>query len=183
MNTSRLGWALLPLTLVIGCASDPNKNLKEARNEEAEAVRAQRVGQAEVQKDMSLEKSEAKNEAVHQQASAYEDGTKNRMAAEGNMKAERDSYTAKAQERLDRVKARLQEAKRKIAIAGNKAPLTVKTEVDAAMSAHATVANNLRDMQTVTDDNWKTASKATNDRIEELENVAEQAHGRANSMK
>ncbi|HEU4534741.1 MAG TPA: hypothetical protein VFS00_11510, partial [Polyangiaceae bacterium] len=103
-----LAAAVLAAAALAGCASDPNKDVKEARTDEIEARRdaredaagdERRRAEAKAERDQSAQAADAERR--------YGDSAKSdRVEAESKMTEARKKYRAKAVERVQKLDAR-----------------------------------------------------------------------------
>lgn len=160
-----------------GCASDPNKNVKEARTDEIEAQRAAKENEAEAQRARSEGRAERDHDARTDGAERrYGDSaTGARVEAESKMTEERKKYRAQVTERVQKLDARTAELKAKLGQAGPKASTEARDRVDAIRSQRELVGRESTNLGSVADDNWDSAKKSMNTRLDELEDVIKRA--------
>jgi hypothetical protein len=160
-----------------GCASDPNKDVKEARTDEIEARRDAREDAAGAERRQAEAKAERDQGAAAADADRrYGDSAKgDRVEAESKMTEARKKYRAKAVERVQKLDARAAELRAKLEQAGTKATTEARDRVAAIRNQRELVGRETDQLGRINDDAWEGAVKSLNTRIDELEEVTKRA--------
>ena len=184
MNRTWLFSTLVATALVTGtgCASDPNKQLEDAQKKEVEARREQREDNIDRQKENSLEATEAQKQQSDERAKALPSGTQERVEAENTMRKDRTEYDVKADARLKKVDARIDEAQKKLRLAGARAPGTLRDKVTRATTQREAVGRQLDALRSAPDAQWKDGKDALDKRLDELEKTVDETGAKVNSV-
>jgi hypothetical protein len=164
-----------PVAVSIGCASDPNKKLQTATAEEAEAAREQQIKSAEAQKDQQIKSIEKRTDRVEESASALPQGSEQRAKAQAQLTAEREKYRVEAQTRLQKINAKLDEARRKLQIAGGRAATSTHDKVDQAAREAASVAQEINALPQVRNEAFGDEKKRIDARLDQVEAQVDEA--------
>jgi outer membrane murein-binding lipoprotein Lpp len=179
MNQHRLLLAACALfaTAVAGCASDPNKNVQDARTQELAAQRESREDTAEADRKQAESRAGREQDAGEARAERrYGDSaTGERVVAETKMTEERKKYRAQVDERVKKLDARTAELRAKLGQAGPKASTEARDRVEAIKSQRELVGRETSGLGTVKDDEWASAKKSMDTRVDELEAIVKRA--------
>lgn len=185
MNQLRLLLAASTLfaTAAAGCASDPNKNVQEARTEELTAQREAREDSAEADRKQAESRAGRQQDAGEARADRrYGDSaTGERVVAETKMTEERQKYRAQVDERVKKLDARTAELRAKLGQAGPKASTEARDRVDAIKSQRELVGRETNGLSAVKDDDWSSAKKSMDTRVDELEAIVKRAADKVES--
>jgi outer membrane murein-binding lipoprotein Lpp len=164
-------------TAIAGCASDPNKNVQEARTEELGAQREAREDAAEADRKRAEGRAGREQNAGEARADRrYGDSaTGDRVVAESKMTEERQKYRAQIDERVKKLDARTAELRAKLDQAGPKASTEARDRVEAIKSQRELVGRETNGLGTVKDDGWASAKKSMDTRVDELEAIVKRA--------
>ncbi len=174
---------LVSLSMVVAasamaCASDPNKEVKEARGDEIEAHRDRQEDSAERQRkqaDLAAEQQRAKNDNAAAAQYAGAPASRERAEAENKLVLERREYEAKARERLQKLDARAAEAKAKIDAAGTRAKADAKKPLETVATQRAMVVSDLDRLAATSNEGWKAATQAADAKLDDLEKLTDSA--------
>jgi len=169
------------LAAPIGCASDPNKKLREAKVEEAEAARQQREEAIDKTKDQKVEGIEKRTDLSKDQAEALPEGSEQRAKAQADVTAERQIFEVQSQAKLQKMNARLEEARRKLQVAGPRVPTAIHDRLNIATKQSASVASDLGHLPQVTTERWTDERKRIEGRLAELESLVDEVASQADS--
>ena len=161
-----------------GCASDPNKDVKDARIQEIEAKTDSKDDSAEAQRKQAehaaeVQRAQSDGLAANQYAGAP--ASRERAEAENKMTEERKSYQAKARERLQKLDARAAEAKAKIEAARGKAPTDARRQLETVSTQRGLVMTDMDRLATVSNDAWKDATSSLDTKLDDLEKLTDSA--------
>jgi hypothetical protein len=167
---------------IASCSSDPNKKAKQAGIDDAEAARQAQVNSIDATKDRQLEDIERSTGDLQRQAETLPPGAEQQAKAQAEVAGTRQVYDANAKARLQTANARLDEAWRKIQLAGPRATTEVHDEVNAATRLRASIGKELDAIPSVTDARWPIETKRINARLDELEERVDDLVSQANEL-
>jgi hypothetical protein len=174
MRLSLLGCLVASLSVAsFACASDPNKDAKNARDAELEAQREHRQDVAENRGDQRVGAAEAKRENTENTAdhSGNSDATKDRVSADAKLTESREVYRAKASERLEKLDARTSELKTLLARAGAKATTKARDSMRTVETQRSSVTHDLEQLPKVSDDAFAGAKSHLDSQLDTLEGL------------
>jgi hypothetical protein len=176
--------SLMLTSSVLACASDPNKELKDAQEAQAEAARERRVEQVEQAKDNRLDRIETRTDQIGQRAeNMLPEGAEQRAKAQAEMMAARQTFQANAQARLQKADAGLVEVRRKMDIAGGRVPLSLRDEVNLVERERASLRGDLGRLPMVTHDRWGEETKRIDTRLDSLEGSIDAVTSRVDGLR
>ena len=160
-----------------GCASNPNRDVNEARVAEIEAERGARDDAAGAERKRAEGQAERDRGAQDARTERQYGGSASgdRVMAESKMTEERRKHLAQVTERVHKLDARAAELRAKVGQAGSKLPTEARDGVDAIRSQRELVGRETQKLTTVGDDGWEAAKKSTEVRIDELEAITKRA--------
>lgn len=167
----------------MGCASDPGKEVREAKYNEAEANADRRENTAEAQRAQADKDAEIARKQREASAEHLAPASENRADVQAKVTEQRANYDAKATERLDKADAGIAEVKSKMKVAGARTPSEVRGKVDTAVTARDNVSKQLATLRGTSNDQWKSASEDLDKRFDELEGLVDQAKKSASKLK
>jgi hypothetical protein len=181
MKTAISMFMLLALPIA-ACASDPNKKAKEANVAEAETMREQREKGIEQQADQQVRRIEQQADQQKDQAGALPQSAEQRAKAQADIMAERQTFAARAQERLRKADARIEEARRKLQVAGGRAPLAAHEKLSMAERERSGVATDLGHVTMVSNERWSDETKRIESRLDALESIVDDVSSQADRV-
>jgi hypothetical protein len=168
---------------IAGCASNPNKEVKEARNEETEAMRARSEQQIEKTKEQQIQGIERSAEQGKTAADTLPEGSEQRAKAQIEMNEARQTFQVQAQARLQKAQARLEEAQRKLQVAGGRAPTSVHDRVDNVSRETAALSTDVSHLSQVTNDSWGAEKKRIEMRLDQIESSVDDVKSKVDDLK
>jgi len=156
-----------------GCASDPNKNVDDARDAQLRAATAQSEGRAEDKSNNKVAEATREKNATqtHAEQSNAHDANKDVAVADAKMKLARDEYRAKATERLEKLDAKRSELAVRLDRAGPKASTKSRDALQLTGTQRATVAQGLLALPQVPRENWSGATSKLDTDLDQLETL------------
>jgi len=161
-----------------GCAGDKNKELNEAANQEAEASRVQREAQIDETKKRQLEGIESTKQSTENLPESQQVAK-----AQSAMVEERQKFQTDAQARLQKVEARLDEARRKLQIARGRAPQSIHDKLEESTHLAAGISRDIDHLSEVNNDAWASEKKRIEGLISDLESSADDVKAKADNVK
>lgn len=165
----------LTALLVAGCASDQNKQLKEATAQEAAATRTQR----EAQIDEAKKQEDTRLEAIKPDTGNMPAASQQRAKAQSEMGEERQKFENDARARLQKVQARLDEARQRLQLAGGNAPSSIRDKLDGTAHLADSLSSQIGHLSQVSDDGWSSEKKRIEERLGEIESSADDVKSKA----
>ncbi|HKU41007.1 MAG TPA: hypothetical protein VJR89_22750 [Polyangiales bacterium] len=151
-----------------------------AGSSQGEQVRDARMEQAEAQSEARQEAAEH-NEAVREDSIEQSaDSARDNVAASGgaaasankelvNVSEDRAQYQSKAQERLDKLGAQIEEANQKVTALGGRAPLSLRSELATTARQYQSLQRDVRGLNDTPPDNWESTTGQIDDRMSTLD--------------
>lgn len=167
--------------LAIGCASDPNKDLKTAKNGEAEAIRGQDVDNAKADRKATTAEAQAATAGKEDGAKDLHPANEKVVSAQAGMDEARTVYRAKAVERMQKADARIKEAKAKVENTKS-APADIRSRIATTSAQRDQVNTEIEGLQKIGDHDWETAKKHLDQRLDELDKLVADVKERANKL-
>lgn len=180
---------LLPLllasslsALLVGCASDPNKQASDAHDAELKSQREDKQDVAGDKSDARVKSAE--NQREHTEATATgSDATKDRKSADAELTETRATHRAKASEKLEKLDAKTQELKALVAKAGGKASTASRDALKTVDTQRAMAGNSLRDLPNVANDGWASAKSNVDKQLDTLDGLVKKAADEVDAFK
>ncbi|MDB5212959.1 MAG: hypothetical protein JWO86_886 [Myxococcaceae bacterium] len=180
---------LLSLTLVLvaplvaaqlaGCASDPNKRIKDASAQEAAEMRAEQEAQIEHTK----KQEDKRIDAMKPETTNLPPASEERAKAQADMGEERQKFGNDARARLQKVQARLEESRQKLQLAGGDVPTSIHDQLNQTSK----LANNLSDridhLPQVSNDRWSSEKKRLDDQLSDVEKSTDDVKSKVDSYR
>jgi hypothetical protein len=160
-----------------GCAGDPNKQLKEATAQEAEANRTQR----EAQIDDTKKQEDTRLEAIKPDTANMPAASQQRAKAQSAMGEERQKFENDVRARLQKIQGRLDEAGQRLQIARGNAPTSIHDKLNETTRLAGSLSEQLTHLSDVSDDAWSSERKRIEDRLSELESSAADVKSKAHA--
>jgi hypothetical protein len=183
MTTKRiLLLGLLPLSLVMGCASDPNKEANDAHSAELKSERKQVQETADQRADQRVNHAEV----VRENTAATATGTaasKDSTEADAKLTEARTVHRAKATERLEKADAKTSELKQLIDRAGAKATTSSRDSLQTVNTQRSMVTKELDQLPRVENDNWQNAKARLDGQLDTLEGLVKKAAAEVDKFK
>jgi hypothetical protein len=175
---------LLALGMVaVGCASDPGKQVREARYDEAEANAKQADRSAEEQRKQQEKSAEMTRRESEANADKLPPASENRADVQAKVAEERAVFDARASERLQKVDVGITEVKTKMKVAGGRTPSDLRSKLDTVVTARDSVSKQFVALKETSNDAWKPASEDLDRRLDELESMTENTRKAADKLK
>ena len=169
--------ALSLAVLLVACASDPNKQLKEATAQEAEANRAQQ----EAQINASKKQEDTRLEAIKPDTTNMPPASEQRAKAQSNMGEDRQKFENDARARLQKIQGRLDEARQRLQIARGNAPTSIHDKLNDTTRLAGDLSSHLDHLSEISNDTWAGEKKRIEDRLGELESSADDVKSKADA--
>ena len=172
--------ALALTTMLVGCASDPNKNVNSAANEQAQTDADYQAKQANLTADQRSEQSELQKKQREERASLS--GEHERAAATSqsdtekartDLIADRKAFASEANEKLSKLTARADELKKKSSKLKNKAKSSYQTDMAHYTAKRTEVTTELNALDSTSDAAWDQAKTSAKARLDELEHAVD----------
>jgi uncharacterized protein YcfL len=167
----------LTALLVAGCASDPNKQLKESTAQQADATRAQQ----EAQIDQAKSRQEKRVEDIKSDTENLPAASQQRAKAQSDMTVERQKFELDARARLAKVQARTEAAREKLQIAGGDAPTWLQDLLNQTSQLANDVSDQLGHASRLSNDRWSSEKTLIEDQLRNLEQSADKLSSRVDS--
>ena len=161
--------ALSLTVLLAACASDPNKQLKEATAQEAEANRAQR----EAQIDQSMKQEDTRLEAIKPDTRGLPAASEQRAKAQSAMGEERQKFENEARARIQKVQARLEASRQKLQLGGGDVPTSIQDKLAQTTRLTDNLSSQVAHVAQVSDDQWSSEKKRIEAQLRDLEKSAD----------
>ena len=184
-------WSFIALAILFGtgafgCASNPNKEAKEARAQEVETRRQNNEAVADEQGDrersMAKDQRQQTADATKQQYGT-QSATYNRVVAESKMTERRNLYQADVRERLQKHDARFGAMQSTVSQRGAAVPTRVRDSLSPVETERAAVGQDLNALPRIPDDGWENAKKNLDKRLDQLESLLSKAKEQVDSVK
>jgi len=184
MPTKRLLLGLLPLclSLVAGCASDPNKNAEDAHTAELKSERKQVQETADQRSDQRVAGAEVVRENTVATAKGSE-ASKESTEADAKLLEARTAYRAKATERLEKADAKTSELKQLIDRAGAKATTSSRDSLQTVNTQRIMVTKELDQLTQVKNDDFANAKTRLDAQLDTLEGLVKKAASEVGKFK
>lgn len=159
-------FAVASLLVAVGCASDPNKEVRSAESElnksQVEAVETHGAvtnANREKQAEADREKRENRAEATAETSKETLDARAKVAEAKLKMAKEREAFDIDAKERMRKLSARADEAKVKAAKLSGKKASDFKNAWAKYEALKGEAVNRIKTLPTASDDMWKNDSE------------------------
>lgn len=169
--------ALSLTVLLAACASDPNKQLKEATAQEAEANRAQQ----EAQIDQTKKQEDTRLEAIKPDTANMAPASEQRAKAQSNMGEDRQKFENDVRARLQKIQARLDESRQKLQISRGSAPTSIQDKLNDTTRLAGDLSGHLAHLSEVSNDAWAGEKKRIEDNLSALESAADDVKSKADA--
>ncbi|MFO0677120.1 MAG: hypothetical protein U0169_11330 [Polyangiaceae bacterium] len=167
-------------TLVVGCASDPNKQVQAATNSEAETTAEyqakqnqlaadQRSQQLELEKKQREDRAGLAGERERAQFASQTDVEK----ARADMAAERKAFVSESNEKVTKLTARAEEFQKKASKLSAKAKSSYQSDLAHYTTKRAETTSEINGLDAVNDATWEKAKTSVRSRIDELEHAVD----------
>ena len=163
--------------LLVACASDPNKQLKEATAEEADANRAQREAQINQEK----KQEDTRLEAIKPDTTNMSPASEQRAKAQSSMGEDRQKFENDARARLQKIQAHLDESRQRLQIARGSAPTSIHDKLDETTRLAGDLSGQLGHLSEVSNEAWAGEKKRIEARLGELESSAAHVKSKADA--
>jgi membrane-bound lytic murein transglycosylase len=150
------------------CASDPNKQLKEATAQEAEANRVQH----EAQIDQTEQQEDTRLEAIRPDTRGMPAASEQRAKAQSAMGEQRQKFENDARARIQKVQGRLEESRQKLQLGGGDVPTSIQDQLRQTARLTEGLSNQIAHVAQVGDDRWSSEKKRIDEQLEDLEKSA-----------
>jgi hypothetical protein len=177
---SVLSFAALLSISAFACASDPNKAADDAHDAELKSQRKQEQSQAENRSDGRVQAAEADRKATQASTPA---ATRDVTTADAKLTEARTVYRAKANARLDKADARINELKALVSKAGAKATTSSRDSLTTVDTQDAMVRRSLEQLPTVSNDDWQRAKDGIDSQLGTLEGLVKKAGDEVDHIK
>jgi uncharacterized phage infection (PIP) family protein YhgE len=164
------------------CASNPNKELKEARAEDAETVREQKVEQIEKSQKEQVEQIEKRTAQTVEGADRVPASSQERAKAQAEMVESRKKFQANASARLQKLEARLNEAEKKLRIAGGRVPTKTWDKAKMASELRNGLSNQVNHLAETSDAQWGDEKERIDARLDQLESTVGDVQSQADAL-
>ncbi len=181
MNRSLLLSVVLS-TAVFACASDPNKAVNDAHDDQLKSERNQAQSNADHRSDVKVNAAEVRQENTTDNAVGTP-AMKNTTEAEAKMTEARTVARAKATERLQKLDARVVELKGLIDRAGPKAPTSTRDSLKTVATQRGLVSNEIDHLTTVSNDQFRNATDNLDKQLDTLEGLVKNAGTEVDKIK
>lgn len=158
-----------------GCASDRNKQLKEATAQEADANRALR----EAQVDQAKKQEDTRLEAIKPNTEGLPPASEQRAKAQSAMGEERQKFENDARARLEKVQARLEAARQRLQLGGGNAPTSIQDKVNQTTHLADSLSSQVAHLSQVSDDRWSAEKKRIEESLSDIESSADDVKSKA----
>jgi hypothetical protein len=165
----------LTVLLVAGCASDPNKQLKQATAEEATANRAQQEAQINATKTQE----DTRLEAIKPDTEGMPPASQDRAKAQSAMGEERQKFENDVRARLAKVQGRLDEARQRLQLGGGNAPSSIREKLDETKRLADGLSTQLTHLPQVSNDGWSSEKRRIEESLGDLESSAAEVKSKA----
>lgn len=161
--------AALGTASLAACASDANKQLKEATAQEADANRAQR----EAQIDTAKKQEDTRLEAIKPDTQGLPWASEQRAKAQSAMGEERQKFENDVRARLQKVQARLEESRQKLQLGGGDVPTSIQDKLIQTTRLTDNLSRQVAHVSQVGDDRWSAEKKRIEEQLRDLEKSAD----------
>lgn len=168
--------------MLLGCASDPNKEANDAHNKELQSNREQNEQNAENRSDQRVKAAEAQQKSTTAGAVGT-DENKDRVEADAKMKEARDVARAKATERLDKADARTTELKSIVSRKGAKATTKARDSLGTVDQQRTVTKQAIDQLASTPGDNFDAAKKNVDSQLDTLEHLVDTAGKEVDTFK
>lgn len=176
MKTATVISATLVLVLPLAaCSGDRNKQVDEATVTEAEAARSER----EAQVDLAKKQQDKAIEAQRPRTENLPEASQQRAKAESARVEDRQKLIADARARLQKVDARLDEARVKLQVSRGRTPTEVNSELERSKKLSASLSSDIEHLLQVSNDAWASETKRIDSRLDDLEKSASDVSSKA----
>ncbi len=175
----------LSFTLLGGCASDPNKKVKQAEWDAIEEHQAERTRGIEREKDVRENRIEARTDARENAADRAHAGDPDRedlREAQIGMSEERQKFRVDARARAQKLDARAEALRAKLSSLGNKADLDARERLSTVATQRQLVERHFERLDRVRNDEWRAAKDNLKARLDELDRMTDAAAKKIESM-
>jgi hypothetical protein len=164
---------------LVGCASDPNKRIKDASAQEAAEMRAEQ----EAQIDQTKKQQDKRIEAMKPDTANLPPASEERAKAQSDMGEARQKFENDARARLQKVQARLEEARRKLQLAGGDAPTSINDQLNQTLKLANNLSDRITHLSQVSNDRWPSDRKRIEDQLSDLEKSGDDVTSKADSFR
>lgn len=182
MTTHGLLIAGLISLSIVGCASDPNKEAQDARDAQLSSERKQSQSNADDRSDTRVKAAEMQRENTDATATGSS-ATKDRTSADAKLTEARAIHRAKANERLEKADARMNELKALADKGGGKTSTAARDALKTVDTQRTTVTRELEQLPRVGDENWDQAKKSVDSQLQTLEDLIKKSANEVDKTK
>jgi hypothetical protein len=155
------------------CAGSQAEQVRDARMEQAEARAQSEVKQADENAEARDRAIEQRHDAVTQNMEATNPPSES--AAEDMVQVSKDrmQYQSDAKTKLDKLGARLNEAREKLTVLGGRAPTGLKTEFTTATNEYNMLQKDVKNLDKTPASSWEATTEQLEKRMASLDDRVE----------
>jgi hypothetical protein len=160
-------WPMIFALVIAGCAGDPNKEAKDARKAQEQAMRENEAKRLELERKYAEEQAQLRGE-LRQDLQAQE---KRVQAAEQRSTDERKTFQSKTEERLQKIDARATEIQGKLENSRPSVQNAVKQDWRAFRENRGKVGSKMNEVKGAGEETWRSATYEIESNLDSLEDT------------
>lgn len=159
----------------IACASDPNKKVNEAQDEQLKTERRSEQAAAEDRKDVAADQAEQQRKSTVAGGTPGTEADQKRLKADAKMTEARQVALAKANERLQKCDAKTNELRAQVNKAGGKATTASRDSLQAVETQRNAAKTSIDQLANTDDASFKQAKDYADNQLDTLEAYVKKA--------